>query len=177
MNTVLALLTLVSTPGQEIPQDAQGVISKADARVEALRKSFEEACARVRAQELKDLQRIHDSIEKGAPAVAALIKAKIDSLASEVSAAAKGHSGVDQWLQGKWIIMFQGSGDVMEFRGGRVVGSGIGDRSKGKYTIEGGAVQIIWDSGYVETMRVSKTFGDETTGAGRSGTNTFKRLK
>ena len=177
MNTVRALLTLVSTLGQAIPQDAQGVISKADARVEALRKSFEEACARVRAQELKDLQRIHDSIEKGAPAVAALIKAKIDSLASEVSAAAKGHSGVDQWLQGKWIIMFQGSGDVMEFRGGRVVGSGIGDRSKGKYTIEGGAVQIIWDSGYVETMRVSKTFGDETTGAGRSGTNTFKRLK
>lgn len=174
MNTMLAFAILLA---QELPQDAKTVISKADAKVDVLRKQFEDAVAKVRAQELRDLQRIHDAIEKGDPGAAALIKAKIDALASEVSASVKGLSGVDQWLQGKWIVTFQGSGDVMEFKNGAVIGSGIGDRSKGKYTIDGGTVQIVWDSGYVETMKVSKTFGDETTGSGRSGTNIFKRMK
>ena len=170
MNAAIAIL--VALLMQDIPQDAQGIISKADARVEALRKSFEEACARVRAQELKDLQRIHDSIEKGNPGAAALIKAKIEALSSEVSAAVKGHSSVEQWLQGKWIVTLGGTGDIMEIKGDKVIGS-----EKGRYVIDGGTVQIIWDSGYVVTMRISKTFGDETTGSGRSGTLVYKRLK
>lgn len=160
-----------------LPPDAQKIVTAADAKLEALRKSYEEACARVKAQELKDLQRIHDAIEKGNPAGAGAIKTKIDTLAADVSIAMKPPSTVEQWLQGKWIIMFQGSGDVMEFKGGQLVGSGIGDRTKGRYTIDASTIQLIWDSGYVETMKIPKVFGDEAPGMGRNGPETFKRLK
>ena len=88
-----------------------------DAKLEALRKSYEEACTKVKAQELKDLQRIYDAIVKGSPSGAATITTKIDVLAADVSVMMKAGSTAEQWLQGKWIIMFQGSGDVMEFKG------------------------------------------------------------
>ena len=175
MKTLLAaLLLLVQDP---MPQDAQKVVSTANARLEALRKSYEEACSKIKAQELRDLQRIHDAIVKGNPAGAAAIKAQIDVLAADVSVVAKGGGTVDQWLQGKWIIMFQGSGDVMEFKGGKLIGSGIGDRTKGRYMIDASTVSLIWDTGYVETLRVPQALGDEAPGMGRSGPETFKRLK
>jgi len=174
MKTLLVVLLALF---QDMPQDAQKIIAQADVKLEALRKSYDEACARVKAQELKDLQRIHDAIVKGNPGGAAAVKAKIDVLAVDVSVAMKPASSVEQWLQGKWIVSLQGAGDVIEFRGDKLIGSGIGDRSKGKIIVDGSTIQLVWDSGYVETMRVSKTFGDETTGAGRSGAQTFKRLK
>ncbi len=167
---ILALLT------QELPADAQKIANAADVKLEALKKSYDEACARVKAQEMKDLQRIHDAIEKGNPDGAKAIKAKVDVLAADVSVVLKPATSVEQWLQGKWIITFQGSGEVIEFKGDKIVGSGS-DRTKGKYTVEGSTIQLVWDSGYVETMRVSKTFGDETTGMGRSGAETFKRSR
>lgn len=175
MKTMCALLVLLCQ--DPMPQDAQKIISAADAKLESLKKSYEEACAKVKAQEMKDLQRIHDAIVKGNPGAAAAIKAKIDVLAADVSVVAKGGSTVEQWLQGKWIIMFQGSGDVMEFRGGKLIGSGIGDRTKGRYMIEASTISLIWDTGYVETLRVPQVLGDEAPGMGRSGPETFKRLK
>lgn len=162
---------------QDLPAGAQQIVTKAEAKIAALRKSYEDACTKVRVQQLAELQRAHDAIMKGDPAGAAAIKTQIDQLASDIGAVGKGPNGVEQWLQGKWIVMFQGSGDVMEFKGDKVIGSGIGDRTKGKILVEAGTIQIIWDSGYVETMRVSKTWADETTGAGRNGAQTFKRLK
>lgn len=175
MKTLVVILALA---GQDpLPQDAQKIVSAADAKLEALRKSYEEACARVKAQEMKDLQRIHDAIVKGNPGAAAAIKAKIDVLSADVSVAMKPPSTVEQWLQGKWIVMFQGSGDVMEFKGDKLIGSGIGDRTKGRIVVDASTVTLIWDSGYVETMRIPKTLGDEAPGMGRSGSETFKRLK
>lgn len=161
---------------QTLPPDAQQISKKTDEKLESLRKAYEKACADVKAQELKDLQRVYDAIRKADPAGAELVKAKIDVLAADVAVAGKGGS-VEQWLQGKWVVTLQGAGDVIEFRGDKVVGSGIGDRTKGKIIVDASNIQIVWDSGYVETMRVSKTFGDETTGTGRSGAQVFKRLK
>ncbi len=162
---------------EPLPADAAKVVAAADVKLEALRKSYEESCVRVKSQEMKDLQRIHDAIEKGNPSGAAAIKTKVDTLAADVSVAMKPASSVEQWLQGKWIINFQGAGDVMEFKDGKLIGSGIGDRSKGKYVVDASTVQLIWDSGYVETMKIPKTFGDEAAGQGRSGSQIFKRLK
>ena len=171
--TAIAILMLQDP----IPQDAQKIIAQADAKLEALKKSYEEACALVKAQELKDLQRIHAAIVKGNPGAAATIQAKIDVLAADVSVMMKAGSTAEQWLQGKWIIMFQGSGDVMEFKGGKLIGSGIGDRTKGRYTIDASTVTLIWDTGYVETLKVPQALGDEAPGMGRNGPETFKRLK
>lgn len=162
---------------QDLPAGAQQIVTKAEARIAALRKSYEDACTKVRIQQLAELQRVHDSIVKGDPAGAAVIKGRIDQLAADIGAVGNGPMGVEKWLQGKWIVMFQGSGDVMEFKGDKIIGSGIGDRTKGRIIVEAGTVQLIWDSGYVETMRVSKTWEDETPGMGRSGAETFKRLK
>jgi hypothetical protein len=176
MKTMFALLCLALIP-QDMPLDAQKVIAQADVKLDALRKSYEDACAKVKAQELKDLQRIHDAIEKGNPAGATAIKIKIDTLAADVTAVVKGSSSVEQWLQGKWIATLGGAGDVIEFKGDKIVGSGIGDRTKGKVVVDGSTVQLVWESGYVETMRVPRGFGDEATGTGRSGALVFKRLK
>ena len=162
---------------QELPADAKTIVEKADVKIEQLRKAYEEACTKIKAQEVKDLQRVHDAVKKGDPAGATAVKAKIDALMSDVAVAVKGMSSVEQWLQGKWIIMFQGSGDVMEFSAGKLVGSGIGDRTKGKYKIEAGTISLIWDTGYVETLRVPQSLSDEAPGMGRNGAETFKRLK
>lgn len=175
MKVVIAVLVILFQ--DPMPQDAQKIISAADAKLESLKKSYEEACAKVKTQEMKDLQRIHDAVAKGSPGVAATIQTKIDVLAADVSVVAKGFSTAEQWLQGKWIIMFQGSGDVMEFKAGKLVGSGIGDRTKGRYTMEASTVSLIWDTGYVETLRVPQMLGDEAPGMGRNGAETFKRLK
>ena len=176
MKTMLAALVVLLFQ-DPMPQDAQKVVTAANVKLESLKKSYEEACARVKAQEMKDLQRIHDAIVKGNPAGAEAIKAKIDVLAADVSVVAKGGSTVEQWLQGKWIVMFQGSGDIMEFKGDKLVGSRIGDRTTGRYTIEASTVTLIWDTGYVETVRVPQTLGDEAPMMGRSGSQTLKRLK
>jgi len=173
----IALVALVILLQDPMPQDAQKIIATADAKLESLKKSYDEACAKIKAQEMKDLQRIYDAIAKGSPGPAATVKMKIDALAADVTVAMKPASTAEQWLQGKWIIMFQGSGDVMEFKSGKLVGSGIGDRTKGRYTIEASAVTLIWDTGYVETLRVPQVLGDEAPGMGRNGAETFKRLK
>ena len=56
---VILMTVLLQEP---LPPDAQKIVTAADAKLESLRKSYEEACARVKAQEVKDLQRIHDAI-------------------------------------------------------------------------------------------------------------------
>ena len=162
---------------QDLPEGAKQIVTRAEAKIAALRKSYEDACTKVRVQQLSELQRAHDAIVKGDPAGAAAIKTQIDQLAADVGAVVKGGNAVEQWLQGKWIVMFQGSGDIFEFRGDKVIGPGIGDRTKGKIVMDAGTIQIVWDSGYVETMQVSKTLSDETIGQGRNGKLTFKRIK
>ena len=173
----MGLMLAVMLFAQDLPADAKQIVAKSDAKLEALRKAYEKACAEVKSQELKELQNAYNSIVKADPAGGKVVKDKIDVLAADVSIAGKGQNTVEQWLQGKWIVMFQGSGDVMEFKGDKVIGSGIGDRTKGRIIVNESTIQIVWDSGYVETMRVSKTLGDETTGAGRNGAQSFKRLK
>lgn len=170
---LLAALVLL----QDMPTDAKQIVARADAKLDALRKAYEKACAEVKSQELKELQHVYDATVKADPAGAKAVKEKVDVLTADVSIAGKAQNTVEQWLQGKWIVMFQGSGDVMEFKGDKVIGSGIGDRTKGKIIVNESTIQIVWDSGYVETMRVSKTLGDEATGAGRNGAQSFKRLK
>jgi len=173
---VLCAFLAMSLFQDPLPPDAQKIVSAADMKLEALRKSYEEACARVKTQEVKDLQRIYDSTVKGSPGPAATIKAKIDTLSADIVVAAKPPSTVEQWLQGKWIVSLGGAGEVMEFRGSTTVGNSA-DRTKGRIIVSASSLQIVWDSGYVETMHISKTFADETTGVGRSGVQTFKRLK
>lgn len=175
MKITLALLAVLLFQ-EPMPPDAQKIITAADAKLEALKKSYDEACTRVKAQEMKDLQRIHDAIEKGNPGGAATIKAKIDTLAADVVVVMKPPTTVEQWLQGKWIVSLGGAGEVIEFKGTAVIGNSA-DRTKGRIIVDASSLQIVWDSGYVETMKISKTFADDTTGIGRSGVQTFKRLK
>ena len=165
---------------QELPADAKTIVEKADARIEQLRKAFEEACAKVKVQEMKDLQRVHDAVKKGDPAGAAVVKAKIDALAADVLVVAKGRPAVEQWLQGKWImsgVVDKNFGEVWEFKGEKVIGAGIGDRVTGKILLDGGKIQIIWDSGLVEFLRVPETFGDEANGVCRTGEMKAKRVR
>lgn len=176
MEILCALLMLA----QDLPADAKQIISKADAKLESLRKAYEESCAQVKVQEAKDLQKIHDALKKGDPAVAAVLKTKIDSLGAEIAVSAKGRPSVIQWLQGKWIfsgVADKNFGEVWEFKGEKVVGAGIGDRVAGKILIDAGKIQIIWDSGLVEFLRVPETFGDEATGVCRTGEMKAKRVK
>lgn len=179
MKTLLALLVM-SALQDPIPQDAQQIVTKADAKIDALRKAFEEACTRVKAQEMKDLQRVHDAIRKGDPGAAAAVKARIDVLAADVNVAGKGAPAVVQWLQGKWIlagVADKNFGEVWEFKGEKVFGTGVGDRVSGKILLDGGKAQVVWDSGLVEFLRVPEVFGDETTGVCRTGEFKAKRLK
>lgn len=175
MLTLCALFALAQDP--PLPADAQQISQKAEARIDQLRKAYEKACAEVKAQELKDLQRVHEAIRKGDPAGATAVKAKIDTLASELVVVAKGRPTVEQWIQGKWILKGGNYGEVWEFKGQKVIGTGIGDRVGGKYMIENGNIQVVWDSGLVEWIRIPETFGDETTGVGRIGAMTVKRVK
>lgn len=175
--TLIALALLVQDP---LPPDAQQIVTKTDAKIDALRKAYEEACAKVKAQSLRDLQRIHDSIKKGDPTGAAAVKVKIDALSSDVAAVAKGRPAIEQWLQGKWImsgVVDKNFGEVWEFKGEKVIGAGIGDRVTGKILLDGGKIQIVWDSGMVEFLRVPETFGDEATGVCRTGEMKAKRVR
>lgn len=175
MLTLLAVLAL-----QDLPADARQIIAKADAKIESLRKAYEESCAQVKAQEAKDLQKIHDSVKKGDPGIAVVLKTRIDALAAEVAVSAKGHPSIIQWLQGKWIfsgVVDKNFGEVWEFKGEKVIGTGIGDRVGGKILIDSGKIQVIWDSGLVEFLRVPEAFGDETTGVSRTGEMKAKRVK
>jgi len=179
MKTLIAFLAMALLQ-DPLPPDAQQIVAKADAKLDALRKSYEEACARVKMQEMKDLQRVHDSIKKGDAAGAALVKARIDALAADVSVVAKGAGSVVQWLQGKWIlagVVDKNFGEVWEFKGEKVIGTGVGDRVAGKIMIDGGKIQVVWDSGLVEFLRVPESFGDEATGVCRTGEMKAKRMK
>jgi hypothetical protein len=159
---------------QTLPPDAQQISKKADDKLDSLRKAYEKACSEVKAQEVRDLQRIYDAVKKADAGGAELVKAKIDLLSADVAVAAKGFSAVEQWLQGKWICTLGGTGGIVEFNGQKVIS---GDLGNGKYLISGSTVSIVWDSGYVMTMAVSKDLGDETTGQGRSGKLVYKRMK
>lgn len=175
MITMLLLALL-----QDLPNDAQQVVTKAQAKVDGLRKAYEEAVAKVRRQELADLQRVYDAIKKGDPAAAALVKARVDQLVADVGAFAKGRPAVEQWLQGKWImsgVADKNFGEVWEFKGDRVIGTGVGDRVAGKILMDEGKIQIVWDSGLVEFLRVPTSFGDEATGVCRTGEMKAKRVK
>ncbi len=46
MKTMIAVLALLLSQ-EPMPQDAQKIITQADTKLEALRKSYEEACARI----------------------------------------------------------------------------------------------------------------------------------
>ena len=176
----MSTLLLVAALLQELPADAKQIVAKADARLEALRKSYEEACAKVKAQEIRDLQRVYDATKSGDPAGATAVKAKIDALSSDVLVVAKGRPTVVQWLQGKWImsgVVDKNFGEVWEFKDEKVIGAGIGDRVKGKLLLDGGKIQIVWDSGLVEFLRVPETFGDEAAGVCRTGEMKAKRVK
>lgn len=178
MKTLCVLFALLTQ--DPLPPDAQQVVTKADAKLESLRKAYEEACAKVKLQEMKDLQRIHESVKKGDPAAAASIKTKIDALAADVSVVAKGRPAVEQWLQGKWVmagVADKNFGEVWEFKGDRVIGTGVGDRVAGKILMDGGKIQIVWDSGLVEFLRVPEFLGDEATGVCRTGEMKAKRMK
>ena len=173
----LILAILLQGP---LPADAQQISAKADAKLDALRKAYEKACTEIKIQELKDLQRVYDSIKKADQTGAAEVKKKIDMLQADANVAAKGLPSVVQWLQGKWIfsgVVDKNFGEVWEFKGEKVVGAGIGDRVAGKILIDGGKIQIIWDSGLVEFLRVPDTFGDEATGVCRTGEMKAKRVK
>lgn len=177
MSAILALLMLAQ---DALPAEAKQIAAKADAKLDELRKAYEASCAKVKAQEIKDLQRLHDSVKKGDPPGAAAVKAKIDELSADVAAIAKGRPSIEQWLQGKWVmtgVADKNFGEMWEFKGDRVVGAGIGDRVKGKILMDGGRIQIVWDSGLVEFLRVPETFGDETTGVCRTGEMRAKRMK
>lgn len=177
MTILCALVMLLQDP---LPADAQQIVSKADAKLEALRKAYEASCAQVKAQAIKDLQRTHDSIKKGDPAGAAAVKTKIDALSADVGAVAKGRPAVEQWLQGKWImsgVVDKNFGEVWEFKGEKIIGTGIGDRVAGKILMDGGKIQIVWDSGLVEFLRVPEVLGDEATGVCRTGEMKAKRMK
>jgi len=175
MLTLIAALLL-----QELPSDAQQVVSKAQVKVDALRRAYEESVAKVRRQEMADLQRVHDAIKKGDPGAATLVKARIDQLAADVGAVMKGRPAVEQWLQGKWIVsgvVDKNFGEVWEFKDGKVIGTGVGDRVAGKILMDEGKIQIVWDSGLVEFLRVPPAFGDEATGVSRTGEMKAKRVK
>lgn len=179
MKTMIAALAVLLA-GQDLPPDAQKIVTQADAKLDALRRSYEEACAKVKIQELKDLQRIHDSVKKGDPAGATAIKEKIDALSSDVSVVAKGRPTIEQWLQGKWLmagVVDKNFGEIWEFKGDKVIGSGIGDRVAGRILMDGGKIQIVWDSKLVEFLRVPDVLGDEITGVCRTGEMKAKRMK
>jgi len=178
----LAILSIAATPAvaQDLPADAKIIVQKAEAKLEALRKSYEESCAQVKAQEVKDLQHVYDAIKKGDAGGAAAVKAKIDALSSDVGAVAKGRTSIEQWLQGKWImtgVADKNFGEVWEFKGDKIIGTGIGDRVAGKILQDGGKIQIVWNSGLVEFLRVPAVFGDEATGVCRTGEMQAKRIK
>lgn len=177
MTTMCALLLLLQDP---LPAEAKQIVAKADAKLDALRKAYEASCAQVKAQEVKDLQRVYDSVKKGDPAGAASVKAKIEALSADVGAVAKGRPAVEQWLQGKWImsgVVDKNFGEVWEFKGEKVIGAGIGDRVTGKILMDEGKIQIVWDSGLVEFIRVPETLGDEATGVCRTGEMKAKRMR
>ena len=165
---------------QELPSDAQQVVTKAQTKVDSIRKAYEEAVAKVRRQEMADLQRVYDAIRKGDPAAAVAVKTRIDQLAADIGAFVKGRPAVEQWLQGKWImsgVVDKNFGEVWEFKGDKVIGTGVGDRVAGKILMDEGKIQIVWDSGLVEFLRVPTSFGDEATGVCRTGEMKAKRVK
>jgi lysophospholipase L1-like esterase len=64
-----------------LPPDVQKIIDKADAAVAAVTKTSDEQIAKLQAQEIKDLTRVHDAaVRKGDQDKAAAIQAKIDAV-------------------------------------------------------------------------------------------------
>ena len=177
MGKILMALALFCVGQDKLPADAQQIAVKADAKLDAAKKAYEKACAEIKAQEVRDLLRVYDAIRKGDPDGAALVKARVDALQAEVAVSVKGSPSVEQWVQGKWVVKGGNYGEVWEFKGDKVIGTGIGDRVGGKYRIEAGNVQVIWDSGLIEWIRVPDPWSDETSALGRIGPMTAKRLK
>lgn len=174
---MLSILIALLMQGN-LPSDAQQVAKRADDKIETLRKAFEKACAEVKVKELQELTRVYEAIKKSDPTGAAAVKEKMDALQADVNAAKAG-SPV-QWLNGKWIfsgVVDKNFGEVWEFKDGKVIGTGIGDRVKGTLMLDGGKIQVVWDSGLVEFLRVPDTMGDEVTGVCRTGEMKGKRMR
>lgn len=176
---ILNLAIVILMQGN-LPADAQQIAKRADDKIEGLRKAFEKACVEVKLQELRELTRVHEAIKKSDPAGAAAVKEKMDALQADANVAAKGSPSVIQWLKGKWIfsgVVDKNFGEVWEFDGEKVIGTGIGDRVKGKLMLDGGKIQVVWDSGLVEFLRVPDTLGDEVSGVSRTGEMKGKRMR
>jgi hypothetical protein len=176
---MLSFLVAIFMQGN-LPSDAQQISKKADDRIETLRKAFEKACTEIKIQELRELTRVYEAIKKSDQAGAAAVKEKMDALQADANVAAKGSPTVIQWLQGKWIfsgVVDKNFGEVWEFKGDKVIGTGIGDRVAGTLKLDGGKIQVVWNSGLVEFLRVPDTMGDEVAGVCRTGEMKGKRMK
>ena len=129
VSTVMAMALMSRLPGGDapaLPSDAQKIAEKADLAITALKTSTDAQIGKIKAQEVKDLQRLCDaSVKKGDQAQAAAIKQRIDSIGSSAAASpapAKGEkidlAGIAPGSAG-WI---DASGDLF---GGENAGVGI----------------------------------------------------
>jgi lysophospholipase L1-like esterase len=82
--TVLLLLLVLRLAGGDassLPPEAQKIVDKAEAAIGVVTKASDEQIAKIQAQELKDLGRLHDAaLKKGDQDKAAVLQAKIEAL-------------------------------------------------------------------------------------------------
>jgi hypothetical protein len=77
------LLTVIGLAAEDkaaLPADAQKVADKADAAVAVLVKSGDAQIVKIKQQEIKDLQRVHDTVAKKDAEAAKAIQARIDEI-------------------------------------------------------------------------------------------------
>ena len=108
---LLALTCLLAEDHAAMSADAQNIADKADAQITAMIKSRDAQIAKVRLLEIRDLQRVHDTIAKkdadGAKAIMALIDQLKESAkegvkdAPDSPAGAKGGKGAAPVLAGR----------------------------------------------------------------------------
>jgi ElaB/YqjD/DUF883 family membrane-anchored ribosome-binding protein len=114
IRTAACLLTLIGLAADDhaaLPAEAQKLADKADAAVANLVKSGDAQIAKIKLQEIKDLQRVHDAAAKKDAEVAKAIQARIDEIKEGMRDAPAGGSGVAGSSGGK------GSAPVLAGRG------------------------------------------------------------
>jgi lysophospholipase L1-like esterase len=80
---LLMVLRLAAGDAAALPPEAQKIVDKAEVAIGVVTKASDEQIAKIQAQELKDLIRLHDAaIKKGDQDKAALLQAKIDAVKS-----------------------------------------------------------------------------------------------
>lgn len=99
MNSCLLLAMMLMTTQEKLPPEAQKIVDKAEVALEAAKKTYDEACAKIKAQEAKDLQQIQDQLsKKGNTDGAASVKKKIEELGVDPAELAKpGDMTEEQW--------------------------------------------------------------------------------